>query len=559
MEKFHPQDEHSDGLVTEPEIIVDKATAEFEPTITQMKQYANEVLRKQPNSIDSYGRPRPIFEVNNRRVCFRNRQEIVTVEGRNARVITGAEEYPVMLGQERDEKDFQAKNRVAEYAEAASAVDGDNMIVVTNTPESIVTAASILASNEVVQNNARRLLALIQDKQYAHPDIIDLIDGIIGSVSVGDDGALIDTQSGYGELNTDGFAVVLASLSGDAVATKIIDEKREQLRQNERTRMARTEATLAVADPRQHEVLDSVEIQPLPLHEMALVHTTKHEIQRNGEGNIVLRPSGQYPSDHDFPRATLHFTINSRVAPHTQALEGAWASTDSMIVAPFGAAADTNGKPGRLNGVDTWFAIGPGEAMILPGAVIVQPDFDPTRQTLIEEADGVIKFRAAEGYTDHEKTMIEDMLRNETPFRRSINGDYVGALKEIALNRALRAVGVPSEAIDQPSQDGHGLANHLLSERIQLTAKDMGVRTGVHFHSSEAQLEHQVASIMSNYLLQQPLNPSSASTFLSFANKSDLRMRRQVLVNGYYPAAPSREDSARHDFRSGRSNQRVRV
>lgn len=151
---------------------------------------------------------------------------------------------------------------------------------------------------------------------------------MLAAASVGDDGSVEENA----DVNLEGWPLVLSALSGDEVARGAVDFKLDALLLDER---ARSERQSKAGDENASSILEfgDKEVEPIPLEQIAMIHSTPYDIVRDDDGDVVLHPTGHF-RDGNIPvsRASLHLTLNSRVYSHAQA-QGAWGSKDKLIVA----------------------------------------------------------------------------------------------------------------------------------------------------------------------------------------------------------------------------------
>lgn len=134
---------------------------------------------------------------------------------------------------------------------------------------------------------------------------------------------------------------------------------------------------------RTNQYNESVRVtRPLGIDDMFLVHQTSYKPQYDADGNIILRPTGDFvPIDPDTgeqmldrisgkpvampDRDTVHFTINHMVTGHMWRNEPT--ESTSVIVVPLRDVLDAN--PGSLDNlfvIDTFLTPKPGEGLVIP-------------------------------------------------------------------------------------------------------------------------------------------------------------------------------------------------
>ncbi len=492
--------------------------------------YVSKVLQKH-DTVDTEGIIRPAYIVNGREVVFRTRQEAPTYEDTQVTVIGGAGVYP--LEREAWNETLLADEQTDESAVRAyvDSHQGDApRLVVTNTAEGIVSAAAVLAKSDEESVRLKDLADHFSQGKTWDEAESTVIDTLLAAVSVGDDGEL----SNYVDIN--GWAVALAALSGDSKAQEIIDAKRPALINNERER---------ASVPSRIEWVKQSETEPIPLEEIALVHSTVHAIERDEDGAVILRTAGQLRDDK-YPRASLHFTLNSRVGDvYSMGEKQEWDDSQKTIVANFKQVVDTSQTlPNRMDGVDTWFMLNPGQTLRLPGALVVEPVEKTESGQVIEQSEDGVSFVLKDEYSREEHDSYADLAREY--------GTY--SPKEIALRIAMKRVGVPVNLMDVPSSNGHGMASEELAGRVYATASSLGLHAGKHFETPEANMENNAFFTMprligklawAGYAWEQ----ENMTTYPGTA----IEARRQALASGFYPARPNVlsdkaiADAARYD------------
>lgn len=480
---------------------------------------------------DVEGLERAAYQIAGQTVLFRNRQETPELEGR-AITTLGAEASPP-LTLELDTKGTKADaSALAAYNEARApapaAAGHESVRLVTNTPEGIVAAARQLAGDPAQREYLAGLATKMQAGEYTDPAVLDVVDGMLGAISITDTGEASELY------DTDGFALALSALSGNAEAAAIVADKRDALRQMETARRDGLIAKNKQSAAEQREQDFSAE--PVPLDTIALVHSTAHGIERDADGNVILTSAAQRRGDK-LPRASLHFTLNSQVAPHVLGTYDTWGSSNKLIVANLAKTMDASRQaPESLYGVDTWFDLNPGENLTLPDTVVVEGS---SEGALVADTEQGVSFLARAEYDTEQLSEIEALVREYGIADTRVFQSPQDILKEIALRKAMLKAGVPTQLQDTPSSDGHGMANSHLNARIVTTALELGLRTGTHFQTPEQIMEADVMSAMQSAYVEAVSDHDITTGQYASANWVPLAMRRQVLVSGYTPSRPN--------------------
>jgi hypothetical protein len=401
-------------------------------------------------------------------------------------------------------------------------------IVVTNTPEGMLAAAALLTESDSDRHELQNLAQLFEQGTSWTDTQKQIVDIILAAVSVDDQGKL------QPHLDMEGWPLALAALTGDTTARLIIDTKREGLVNAERVRAS--DPTLveeAVAYQAEHGYKSS---EPIPLEQLALVHSTSYDIQRDDDGDIILRTAGQQRDDK-YPRASVHFTLNSRVGDvMSNAQHKAWSEANRLIVANLKSTIDRFRRlPNRMAGMDTWFMLNPGEALKLPGALVVEQVEQTASGEVIEETENGIQYVQKDVYSDHDRHFLMELS----------NKYGVGGPKDIALHMAMERVGVPVDLMDDISTDGHTMASHALGSRVNATARSLGLPSGEHFQTPEAYMEDEAYANMPKLVGKQTHDPYSLRTaYMSSYSGTAIEARRQALASGFYPARPNIADES---------------
>lgn len=483
-------------------------------------------LKTDPELKDDSGLPRPLFTIAGRDVVFRNRQETPTIAGRD--IYVAGDVAPVRIGA-KPESEYQ---KMLSYNDQRQADSEQAVIVVTNTPLGIVEAALELTDDTILGEWLEQVGEKMKSKQYNEESVQECIDYILAAISIDEDG--MDVNS----LDSDGFAVSLAALSGDAEAAAVVESRRQALLRNDMDRKAEN-YEMGREDLRDYEARG---VEPLPLERMALVHTTAHEPEMSDQGEVLLRPAAQRRED-ELPRSTLHFTINSRVEVNAEA-EDAWKIGDRMIVANLGHVVESNhGRlPEVLNGVDSYYSLNPGESLALDNASIVeaiQGDDTAVHNSLVMVHGNNIKYvlKSPDEYTAAEKTEI-DTLANQVHIRSDLIPAYDKLLQEVALRTALQKQGIAFEDMDTPSPNGHGMHSHKLAGKIFATAASLGMGVATHFNQPHSRAEREMYAGMSQEYVGELSPKMVEATGSTNYIDAGLEMRRQQLVSGALPARP---------------------
>lgn len=276
---------------------------------------------------------------------------------------------------------------------------------------------------EIHEIGGKRVAFGVPDEQSWESDISDVeilpinpfvISGLSETSEEGRDIALKWALAGAGLAETEGgnesptetSALLYAATRGDSDAQKRLDEladigqraadvrkerlrelRQETIRNEENARNTaldylRRAFPEATEEEIQRRARPSIQngFSGLSLDDLYLVHETTYEPEYDSDGNLILRPNGDYPmldengqpllDDEGRPwdtyRGTLHFSINHRVSGHQQR-ETPEASNVIMVPLKDVIAANP-GALDNLYGVDTYLTPPPGEPLRLPSS-----------------------------------------------------------------------------------------------------------------------------------------------------------------------------------------------
>ena len=490
----------------------DLSAQAIDPTDQQLAlleaDYVTEVLQKtEVQDLDAI--PHPVYTVAGRRVAFRNRNELAAFEQPWAAIALESSP-PLNVG--GNEQVSAARWR--EYGEKAADPAAAELMIVSVTPQGLMAAAEQFGSSNAEALRASR--QAIQNGEYDET-ALGVIDGMLAGLVIDDAGNMRN------KYDTDGYALVLAGLTGDEVAAALIRNKVAAL-----YAYKAAEASTDVAELRRH-IEENAALYPesiKPQH-IALVHSTEHELSHDATGTLVLKAASQHRDDQ-LPRATLHFTVNGQVTSH---LGGQWSDKNKLIVTNLQNILDADGLPQCMNAVDTYYALDPGQSLRLPGAKVIESRTD---QTELVAADGDhVTYKDRQAYSDQEKAEITALARRYRVRTDEYNGDYSTLLREVTLRQTLESVGVETFVIAGP----HYSDNDQFDKAYTRLASELGVgNNGLHASSGNSSIEDYstIAMVSGDYTGWDERGNGSD---LVVTNAS-LPAMRQVVASGYIPARP---------------------
>lgn len=360
-----------------------------------------------------------------------------------------------------------------------------------------VTPASLLAKAIEMRPQDSRLSEIfenIQNQDYGDDELL-LLDTISAAVGISTSGEKSSVAQ------TEGFALVLAGLIGNEKAKQILDIKLQEYYQISEGAKQRDESE--TKEWFETESADR-DVEPMPWSEVAFVHSTSHEITRDSEGGVILRPYSHHneASEKAYPRATLHFTTNASVESH---VFGQWSTSNTLIVANGQTTIDRNGNPARMQTIDTYWSVNPGQEFKLGNASLVIPS-ENLDVLLIENPDEkTIKYLDKPDYTDDERLSIYNLrsktsnpewrdltredLQNMPDIKKNVDelkGSESKTLQKISLGLAMRQQGIDSPPL---TLDAWSTSNGDFDKRYRALAGNAGIQYGIHSESPEHRLE----------------------------------------------------------------------
>jgi hypothetical protein len=352
----------------------------------------------------------------------------------------------------------------------------------------------------------KEILTNIESQEYGDEELL-LLDEIAASVAIDEQGQFAH----YAQ--TEGFALILAALSGNQEARDKVDSKLEAYYKLNKERQESEKQS--VLNSERNEYYKDVE--PITWGEVAFVHSTKFDIDRDETGSVILRPHAHHTENTDkpYPRATLHFTTNAEVENH---LFGSWSKSNRLIVTNGQNLVDANGLPAKMNTIDTYWSINPGQPLKLEGASVVEPRSDLDTLFKDDKDNHTVSYLDKQEYTDKERLEIlkireiatldriydnpvdrEDALKRfldyltlENTFiaenAEKLKGNESAILRRMALQAAMKQQGVTTGPLrlEQWSTNSQSFDRSFVALSLQL-----GIPYGIHSDSEENILENR--------------------------------------------------------------------
>lgn len=448
-----------------------------------------------------------------------------------------AEVYP-SIGETLPDKDGMVRPvfRVADIPVAFYPQDDEQATQDGNKIDATPVAASPLGLAEAAvhlgelapDSRAARLYDSIRAEDY-NEDVLLYLDQINAAVSYDND--LGRRES---EVQDAGFAVMLAALEGDKSAQKIIDERLKKFQTDYAA--ARLETTHS-ATPEEHaEALKYLE-------GLAIVHSTKYDVQRNDDGDVMLSTVGDHRRrdtniGNRYPRATLHFTINGEVTGHLS--NWSWDESSTLIVANLAKTAAKGRLPYALNTPDTSFDLNPGEQLALPDAIVIRPQSN--LEGVYQQTGNYITYKRAEHYSDEERYAFAEQLQIPMVLVEDFTDEQIATrLRQYALDQAIAQSGVTTGTVGIES---NASSSGKLDAEVRQAGRVLGSEISLHQHQTNSRVEERITQ-ETEYLGK----PVRRYTY-TLPPDASLPAQRMYVANGYLAPGsqiPAGELQAIHD------------
>lgn len=406
---------------------------------------------------------------------------------------------------------------------------------VPSTPHGVVTAAMELAEKGVLPVTSEKLeqLRLIKksiENRDINPDVLELYDQLYAAtaVTLRDGEATRPDEYSWSNPNQEGLMEVLLALTGDEVAKRIVttkqhfvsvmDESVAQRRYDERTGK---EGQEKAPFKQPGELLSDQEIDLIASKHFVAVHTSPvapYHIGGGSDGPSVIRPTSEFgvQGDAPFPRNTLHWSLNHPVESH---LYGNFGGRPYTVVAPLEDIARMNGAPAVLYGVDSYYALNPGDGLLVPDSAHVIEMTDDDHVQGIDQLGNRIRIKDQDLTSSDTHRVVEYIGQNyvtEVPsylgadeaalqYLESylmLHGSELSTMVSIGLNNYYH----PREEIDliqYPMLESEVAANRLNDEFMDLLNTYSVVEGKVYAELSEADRKKTVHEMIKAVFTQQ--------------------------------------------------------
>ena len=293
----------------------------------------------------------------------------------------------------------------------SEAMDKENaLFMVEATPKNVLDLAFTLG---VESQTLRNLRANISRGQITD-EVLDFTDAIIAGKIVGANGKIRT------DVNFEGEAVMIRALNGDTEAEQELKKRQQTIRELDQ-QSAQKEVEALKADLPDYERRLPVGEKPMESKDLALVRVVPDEPTRI-DGKMILRTV--FDRSGFIPRPTLHFTLNHLVGAHSG---GDWTGTQVTIVSPFDKAVELNSSPISINTSDTFFALTPGQAFVVPeGSSVIKPG-KTQNGALFEKINDTQVVYKTKDFTPGDIQKIESDLDKRNPQIFLVDGQTVTA------------------------------------------------------------------------------------------------------------------------------------
>lgn len=437
-----------------------------------------------------------------------------TVQGDTLKDTT--DRFP-LIGETSPDKDGMVRPvfRVGDVSVAFYAQDDESRLVDHDESRATAVVASPLGLTEAAihlanlndESRAARLYNSIKAEDY-NDDVLHYLDQINAAVSFDEhDGTQVS------RVDEGGFALILAALEGDSAAQSTVDARLEHFQEA----YAQAEAD-SIPNASAEEVEKAKEL----LNNIAIVHSTKHAVNRDTDGNVLLSATGDHRRQDDtiddrYPRATLHFTMNGEVTNHQ--FNDSWVDTNTLIIAPLAKTIEAGRLPHALNPVDTYFDVNPGEKLKLPDAITITPR--DSLSGLYQQEGSNISYKRTDHYSDEDRKAYAELVGRPMILVEAMTDEQLAAgLRHYAIEDALKQCGVTERSsLIQSNASGSGE----FDKRVREAGRALGLETTLHNHLPVARAEQRI---------RQDADSTHQYTY-TLSSEVPLTAQRMYVANGY--------------------------
>jgi hypothetical protein len=259
------------------------------------------------------------------------------------------------------------------------------------------------------------MLANFQNNKIGKNEL-NFLDRVYASVAISKKGTVND------RVDPDGFAEILASLTGNKNAKILSDFKTSELQKVIKGKIA------AGRSARMQAAKESplgVEDFTSPSN-VAVIHSTKYPVNRNTDGSIDLFANADKTEKYlpDYSRNSIHFTLEDIVKSHMQ---GTWPLANNKIVTPLSSMLANNGAPQNLLPIDTWWMRSPGEPLRISDSSVIRPfpNMQQYKDELIKRGlydEGIPGSSLPIIAVDPKTNDVLHYIKDATPSKKTIDG-----------------------------------------------------------------------------------------------------------------------------------------
>ena len=267
------------------------------------------------------------------------------------------------MGDSGDQFAFQG------YKEDLSRLSNTGIKIVPTDPISLLQAALKLnPKDKNIKLMLKKFLAHKKTGKGLREEELNFLDQISASAYLDGRGEYVST------VQPDGFAMLLASLSGNKNAKNIVAEKTKIFKD-----IQEKSKSEYFAPPQNLSPEEAINASQIPI-----IHSTSRQVVRQPDGSVHFYPRGNWhvgdPS-MAFPRSSVHTTAG---APVQDVLGGKWDTSNTRVFAALDKVLEANPRPYTINPTDTWFPVDPGKPFIMPKGSVIDRVFKNKKEYITE-------------------------------------------------------------------------------------------------------------------------------------------------------------------------------
>jgi TP901 family phage tail tape measure protein len=300
-------------------------------------------------------------------------------------------------------------------------------------------------------------------------------------------------------INTDGFALILSSLTGNKAAQKIIGGRMPTLFDIIQKNLAKTKSGFEGAD-------NSLSAMPSTI---PVIRSSKYPFEFDKNGNIVFSPLAHYAKYS--ARGTQHFTLEDVVKTHMQ---GQWADTEDILVTRLDEMIKANGLPDNLYTADAYWNVGPGKQLVVPKGTfntiksfkntkdyvkelvnrkLIQPGETPPLLAVDPDTNQILRLFKKE-YTDLDREMFVNQFKTYLPEGRELE-----VIKNQSIQLAKKQIGIDTRLYNLEENGalaGEAWWGQNRQMEIQSLGRDLNIPGNRHGNTPAGTNEHSMINSM---------------------------------------------------------------